>query len=88
MEITPLGQRITRTNVCVSLNHFESHYINCDWSFLSSVDRMQHHATWINRQLHQLMTFCEGDVITIHCDSEQSFAAEQLREIQWCDSNR
>lgn len=86
-EINELGSTIIRDITMSSLRCFEAMELvemGNGWKFLGSSDGMQHHATWMNEEKRQIVTFCEGDVITKIAPTEQIFYREAFIENEFC----
>ena len=84
IEITEFGSTITREVTGESLHCFQAMDLGNGWKFLGSVDGMKHHATWMNPSTKQILTFCEGDLITKQAPDNPSFECEVITEMEFC----
>jgi hypothetical protein len=83
-ETTPFGSEVSRELTGYSLHGFEASNLGDGWSFLASADGFKHHATWANPETRSLLTFCEGDLITIQAPDDFIFGLEQSVQMDFC----
>lgn len=53
------------------------------WAQLDTNQDASYYGNWVNPILLQLVSYCEGDICHIECDSETEFVNELTRTIQW-----
>ncbi|WP_445767774.1 hypothetical protein [Rheinheimera sp.] len=83
-EFTQTGSTITRELTHLSLSDFEAHVLPDGYQFLCSSTRKAYDATWINKVLKTLISYCEGDLVTIKCPDDSAFISEQWRYVDFC----
>lgn len=83
-EVTQTGSTITRELTHLSLLDYEARALPDGYLFLCSSTRKSHDATWFNKVFKTLITYCEGDLITITCPNDSAFISEQYRHVDFC----
>lgn len=84
IEKTEFGSTIKRELTNSSLRCFEAMDLGNGWRFLGTADGMEFHATWMNPETNQLLTYCEGDLIIKQAPDNQSFECEVITEMEFC----
>ncbi|MAA93000.1 MAG: hypothetical protein CML21_00550 [Rheinheimera sp.] len=83
-EQTILGSNISRELTHLSLMDYEAYALPDGYQYLCSSTRKSYDATWFNKALKKLITYCEGDLNTISCPDESTFISEQMRSVEFC----
>lgn len=84
IEKTEFGSTIKREVTGESLGCFAAMDLGNGWKFLGTSDGMEYHAIWMNPSTNQLVTYCEGDVITKQAPDDHAFNCEVISEMEFC----
>lgn len=81
-EISVLGAIIKRSQFCNGFDEFYRLYLSADqWSHCAS--ECSFNQTWANQVERKLITYCEGDIVTLECDTDELFQLECQRSIDF-----